>query len=217
MDFDLDDFRKMFLKYTRMAYELLPNIENPNILDVGCGSGIPTLELAKLSNGNIIGIDIDKYSLEKFRKKLDRSEYKHKISIKQISLLDTNYTDEIFDIIWSEGAIHIIGFKKAFQICYRLLKKQRFLVVFEAVKEVEYNLELIKSKGFELVNKVLLPDTIWITDYFNPVKNLIQKINYKELHPDQVRELKRAKNDLKWVKNADPKELISAFYIFMKK
>lgn len=47
------------LDYTRNAYHMLPRIDQPRILDVGCGRGDPTLELAKLSDGEIIGVDID--------------------------------------------------------------------------------------------------------------------------------------------------------------
>ena len=58
-EIDRDRFRAQLLKYTRRAYHMLPKLEKPRILDVGCGSGIPTLELAKLSEGEIMGIDIN--------------------------------------------------------------------------------------------------------------------------------------------------------------
>jgi ubiquinone/menaquinone biosynthesis C-methylase UbiE len=65
-----DHLRENLVKYTRKAFELLPKYDNPRILDVGCGAGIPTMELAKLSGGHITGIDIDRSSLERFRKKV---------------------------------------------------------------------------------------------------------------------------------------------------
>ena len=46
-----DKIRKRLLKYTRKAFHILPQMNKPRILDVGCGSGIPTLELARLSQG----------------------------------------------------------------------------------------------------------------------------------------------------------------------
>ena len=46
-----DKIRKRFLKYTRKAFRMLPQIDKPRILDIGCGSGIPTLELARLGQG----------------------------------------------------------------------------------------------------------------------------------------------------------------------
>ena len=61
-----DKIRKRLLKYTRKAFRMLPQMDRPRILDIGCGSGIPTLELARLSQGEVIGIDIDQPALDKF-------------------------------------------------------------------------------------------------------------------------------------------------------
>jgi len=41
-----DHFRERLNKYTRRAFQMLPKVENPHILDIGCGSGVPTIELA---------------------------------------------------------------------------------------------------------------------------------------------------------------------------
>ena len=54
-----DELRKPLLKYTRKAFRMFPNMYRLQILDVGCSSGVPTLELTKLSKGEIIGINID--------------------------------------------------------------------------------------------------------------------------------------------------------------
>ncbi|WNZ28499.1 MAG: class I SAM-dependent methyltransferase [Candidatus Bathyarchaeota archaeon] len=57
------------MKYTRQAFQILPKINEPYILDIGCGSGIPTIELAKLSEGTIVNVDTDHKELEKLDKK----------------------------------------------------------------------------------------------------------------------------------------------------
>ncbi|HJX03327.1 MAG TPA: class I SAM-dependent methyltransferase, partial [Dehalococcoidia bacterium] len=59
-----DGFRKRLLKYTRKAFQLLPQLDHPRILDIGCGSGVPTLELARLSNGEIVAVDNDAGALQ---------------------------------------------------------------------------------------------------------------------------------------------------------
>ena len=46
-----DVFRQKLTKYTSMAFYILPPINNPNILDIGCGTGVPTIKLAKISVG----------------------------------------------------------------------------------------------------------------------------------------------------------------------
>ena len=45
------------IKYTRKAYRMLPPLDRPSILDMGCGPGVPTLELARLSGGIVTGLD----------------------------------------------------------------------------------------------------------------------------------------------------------------
>ena len=44
-----DHIRENLNKYTRKAFRLLPKLKNPNIVDIGCGTGVPTIELAKIS------------------------------------------------------------------------------------------------------------------------------------------------------------------------
>ncbi len=45
-------------KSTRKAYRMLKDLpKNPRILDVGCGPGMQTVELAKLSGGQIVALD----------------------------------------------------------------------------------------------------------------------------------------------------------------
>jgi len=51
LETDKDLLREGLIKYTRKAFHMLPKLDKPCILDVGCGSGIPTMELARLSNG----------------------------------------------------------------------------------------------------------------------------------------------------------------------
>ena len=38
-----DNCRTGLLKYLERATATIPKIENPKLLDVGCGSGVPTL------------------------------------------------------------------------------------------------------------------------------------------------------------------------------
>ena len=68
-----DEIRKRFLKYTRKAFRILPQMDKPRILDIGCGSGVPTLELARLSHGEVMGIDIDQPALDEFAGKIKKA------------------------------------------------------------------------------------------------------------------------------------------------
>ena len=61
----MEYFKELFLglpraglgdnKYTRKAFTYLKNLSSePFILDIGCGYGVQTLELARISKGKII-------------------------------------------------------------------------------------------------------------------------------------------------------------------
>jgi len=47
-----DNLREGLNKYTRKAYLMLPELDKPRILDIGCGSGVPTMELARFLKPN---------------------------------------------------------------------------------------------------------------------------------------------------------------------
>ena len=58
---------------------MLPQLDKPQILDIGCGSGFPTMELARLSNGEIIGIDIDQHSLDRLTRRIEQAGFSDRV------------------------------------------------------------------------------------------------------------------------------------------
>ena len=93
-----DKIRKRLLRYTRKAFRMIPQIDRPRILDIGCGSGIPTLELAKLSRGEVIGIDIDQPALDKSIRSIAEAGISKRVQALNRSMLDMDFPEESFDI-----------------------------------------------------------------------------------------------------------------------
>jgi len=112
LQIDKDLLREGFSKYTRKAFHMLPELDKPRILDVGCGSGVPTMELAKLSNGQIIGLDVNQPSLDRLKRKSEKAGLSDRVKVMKCSMVDMDFPDESFDIIWAEGSIAVIGFKR---------------------------------------------------------------------------------------------------------
>jgi ubiquinone/menaquinone biosynthesis C-methylase UbiE len=169
-DIDLDRFRERLLKYTRKAFQLLPKSNRPRILDVGCGSGVPTIELAKLSDGEIIGIDTDESLLEKLGRKIEEGGFSDRVKIKKCSLFEIDFPDESFDIVWAEGSIAIIGFERGLREWKRLLKTKGFLVVHDDIKNMSDKLRKIPDCGYKLINHFSLSEDAWWTEYYKPLE-----------------------------------------------
>ena len=111
-------------EYTRKAFTSLPNLAlQPNILDVGCGSGMQTLELARISEGEIAALDNYQPFLDDLRKHAKSEGLDNKIKILNGSMLELPFAKNTFDLIWSEGAIFIIGFEKGLREWKPLIKK----------------------------------------------------------------------------------------------
>ncbi|MFX0074646.1 MAG: class I SAM-dependent methyltransferase [Candidatus Hermodarchaeota archaeon] len=112
-ELDIDYFRSAFNKYTREAFIKLPKMDKPRILDIGCGTGVPTMELAKLSDGEIIGIDIDQKCLDRFNKKIEKEGLANRVKAIKCTLLDIKFPDNSFDVIWAEGTLTTLGVEKS--------------------------------------------------------------------------------------------------------
>ena len=211
----IEQIRKHFLKYTRQAFQFLPRIKEANILDVGCGSGIPTIELAKLSGGKITGIDIDQNTLDKLNEKIQLKGLCNRVFTKKCSLLNIDFPDESFDIIWAEGSIHIVGFEKGLRGLWRLLRQDGFLVVHDGIKDISNKLKKAPDLGYKLINHFMLPEDDWWVHYFEPLEQLINEQREKAKSIKDLRILESYQSEVNMFKT-NPKENMSAFYIFQK-
>ncbi len=178
-----DQLRENFNKYTRKAFQMLPKLDRPRILDVGCGSGVPTLELARLINGQIIGIDIDQSLLDKLIKKIEAAGFTNRIKTMKCSLFNMEFLDESFDIIWAEGSIWIIGFQKGLKEWRRFIKPNGFLVVHDEISKINKKLQLITICRYKLIDKFLVSGDVWWNEYYCPLEIQIQALR-KEYSDD---------------------------------
>lgn len=66
-------------KYTQKAFEIIPKINQPRILDIWCGLGMQTIKLAKLSDEEVIGIDIFQQYLDQLDGLITKENLQNKI------------------------------------------------------------------------------------------------------------------------------------------
>ncbi|MFC2013911.1 class I SAM-dependent methyltransferase [Chloroflexota bacterium] len=211
-----DKIRKHLLKYTRKAFRMLPQMDRPRILDIGCGSGIPTLELARLSQGEVMGIDIDQPALEKFNTKKRQAGFTDRIRAIHCPMFDMDFPDESFDIIWSEGSIYAIGFERGLREWERLLKPGGFMVIHDEQGNVKEKLEQISNCGYELLGYFLLSTETWWTEYFAPLEKWIAESRTRYTDDQSViKEIQQAQVELDMFKK-HPERNSSVCFVMKK-
>ncbi len=224
-------------RYTRKAYNMLPHIKKPKILDIGCGSGYPTIELAKISNGTIIGIDIYQPYLEKFKEKIKKKKLENQVKAVNQSMFNIDFPKESFDIIWSEGSIFIIGFKKGLIEWKQYIKPNGFLVIHEMtwlnsnppaeickywkkiypeITTIPKNLEIIKKCNYKIIGYFPLPEDAWWDFYYNPLEKRINLLKEKYSDkPEALEVLNHKQQEIDMYKNYN-KWYGSVFYILQR-
>ncbi|MGC1123195.1 MAG: class I SAM-dependent methyltransferase [Candidatus Methanofastidiosia archaeon] len=204
------------LLISRKAFQMLPRLDNPRILDIGCGSGVPTMELAQLCNGQIIGVDIDQSLLDSLEEKVSEAGLSDRVHTLNCSLFELNFPDENFDLIWSEGSIFTIGFARGLQEWRRILQPKGFLVVHDEEKTIAEKREQISRSGYVLIGNFILPGDTWWREYYDPLERYITEIRREYSDNPKVLSLcDTEQREIDMVKT-NPGQYGSAFFIMQK-
>jgi ubiquinone/menaquinone biosynthesis C-methylase UbiE len=214
-ELDADGLRSVFLKYTRMAFESIPKMDHPYILDIGCGTGIPTLEIAKLSDGEVTGIDIDQKALDKLNLKIQQEGLSDRVKVFNRSVYDTKFEDERFDLIIEEGVIHLLDLKRTLTECSRILKLNGFMVTGEATNWANRKLKHFSRFGFKLIKQIPWETKCWWTQYYSPLEKKINQLRTRYANLDDIEEIQRHLMEIKMVKK-NPAGFDCITYIMQK-
>jgi len=211
----IDELRAGFLRYTRAAYALLPPLGRPRILDIGCGSGLPTIELARLSGGDVVGIDPDQSAISRLRQRAEQAGLSHRVEAVSVSLADAGFPAESFDLLWEEGVLHQLDLSASLTACGRLLKLGELLVMGETIPWFEGVRERLGAFGFRLVNQYLWPRHCWWTDYYAPLEASIRALRVGHGDCADLAGLARYECEVSMVK-ADPDRFDCGFFLVQK-
>lgn len=182
---------------TRKAYHSIGTLpEGSRILDVGCGPGMQTLELARLSGGHVTAIDLHQPFLDRLRDASVKVGLEDRIEPVNMDMSKLTFPDCYFDLIWSEGALYSVGFENALRRCHRVLKEGRYLAASEGVlfnkeafpeerafwtdypdvADVDGCVERIERAGFEPVSHFRVPRKDWCVHFYTPMKARLREV-----------------------------------------
>lgn len=157
------------------------NLNNLNILEIGCGTGSSSITLAE-QGANVVGVDIHKESLQiaKFRSKI----YDLKINFLECSSVDVDKLGNNFEAIILYATLEHLTFEEriiTLEKCKKILDKDGLLIVIEAPNRLWY----FDSHTSELPFFQWLPDDLaYKYSKFSPKKSFssnYQDENYSNL------------------------------------
>jgi len=109
----------------------LPQSRQLNIADIGCGTGAQTITLAQNTNAQITAVDLFPAFLDKLNNNSEKLGLSDKIITMEKSMDQLPFGLDEFDMIWSEGAIYIIGFENGVKRWKPYLKTGGYMAVSE--------------------------------------------------------------------------------------
>jgi SAM-dependent methyltransferase len=187
---------------TLQALGLLPTLtRGQRILDIGCGVGAQTLDLARATEAQIVAVDNHPPFIARLSNRAAELNLEERITAQVGDMNDLQFEDGSFDVIWSEGAIFIIGFAKGLAAWRRLLAPGGFMVVSEFcwmrenppaelrelfmdgcsdVGDVQARRDAIAANGYGLLGDFVLPAVGWWENYYVPLAANLER--FREAH-----------------------------------
>lgn len=165
--------------------------ERPAILDVGCGAGAQTLDLADATGGTILAADLFPAFLDPLRNTVRRRGLGHRVHVLEADMNALPFPEASFDLVWSEGAVYIMGFDNGLSRWRPLIRPRGWLAVTEVswlvddvpadlrehwlgeypgMRTVRENLAAARGLGYEVAGHFALPEEAWTKDYYGPLK-----------------------------------------------
>ncbi|MEW5775163.1 MAG: class I SAM-dependent methyltransferase [Thermodesulfobacteriota bacterium] len=162
----------------------------PDILDVGCGSGVQTLELARRTGGRVTGVDTHPVFLERLAASARSQGLGDRVRAVRADMKALPFPGASFDLVWSEGAIYNMGFDSGLRAWRKLLRPGGCLAVTDAVwlrpdpprpcrefwdaecpdiRGVEANLAAAEAAGYQTLGWFILPERCWRDEYYAPL------------------------------------------------
>lgn len=195
---------------TLRALGMLPGLPpSPHILDLGCGPGAQTIALARATQGIVTAVDTHQPFLDDLARRATQAGVSERIRPHNASMFDLKF-EEPFDLIWSEGAIYILGFERGLREWRHQLKPGGFIVVTEiswlkpnppepprhfwgeaypSMGTIEQNLAHLAAAGYRSLGHFTLPENDWWDNYYHPMVARIEALREKYLDSPEAQQV----------------------------
>ena len=164
--------------------------QNAQVLDVGCGTGRQAIDLCKDSEFTVTAVDNWQDALDKLAVNAEQAGVAEHIIVQQGDMNDLGYEADSFDLIWSEGAIYLMGFENGISKWKEFLKPGGWIALSEMtwtanerpaeaaefwnegypqMKSTAENIAILERHGFEVVEHFIIPQSDWWDVFYKDI------------------------------------------------
>jgi SAM-dependent methyltransferase len=183
---------------TREALRRLPALPaTPRVLDLGCGTGASTLVLAATLRTSIIAVDIHQPFLDQLRATAQDRGLAPLIEPRCADMRAPGVPPGSVDLLWSEGAVYLLGFEQGLRLWRPLLAPDGCLVASECswlradppaeaaaffrggypgMAGIAKNLERARAAGFDAIDHFALPPAAWWDEFYTPLQQRMAQL-----------------------------------------
>jgi ubiquinone/menaquinone biosynthesis C-methylase UbiE len=162
------------------------------ILDIGCGPGMQTVDLANIVDGRFVALDTGAEYLVQLAERSEEAGVSNRVERVIADMAALPFPTSTFDLIWAEGSAYIMGVENALTYWKAFLKpsgciafselvwltpnpdadvREFFGDEYPAMKTIDGVLAGICETSLEVIAHFTLPDPAWWDHYYTPLKS----------------------------------------------
>ena len=179
------------------------------VLDLGCGNGTQTIQLARHTGAHILAVDNYQPYLDELRRRAIAAGVSGRIETRLGDMANLGLANESFDLIWSEGALYAMGVHNGLRAYYPVLVRggcfgltemcwfrpdvpdqcRQFLEdAYPAMTDVETNLAAMRDCGYKIIDHFSLPESAWQGVLYVPLQERVHA--FRARHAAEPEKLK---------------------------
>jgi SAM-dependent methyltransferase len=183
------------------------------IADIGCGTGSATIPLLQYTKANLTAVELLPDFLEQLKANAKAVGVADRLQTVEADMANLPFSDEQFDVIWSEGAIYNIGFETGVKTWKRFLKPGGVLVASEItwtqadvpdelqahwaqeyseVDTASSKIAVLEKSGFSPIGYFTLTPDCWLENYYEPIQDNLDAFIKRNGNSEQAQEIAEA-------------------------
>lgn len=215
----------------RALFAIPALVARPRVLDLGCGPGAQTLDLAQLlPDATFVALDAHAPFLAELEARVAAAGLSDRIQAVHGDMASP--PEGPYDLIWSEGAAYLIGFERALQTWVPLLAPGGAIALTEAVwltsepsprvracweeypdlQPLEVRRAQIAAAGLVLHDVFVIPDRDWWELYYGPLEARIAELRTPDAPPELLAVLDAGQEEVE-VRRESPGSYGYAFFV----